>query len=67
VVLEVVHGDERLRWLSRVYFLAGGDAEETLVLGHQGFLDYFTATFIGEECVIDLEPNPYLPRASSAG
>jgi hypothetical protein len=36
--------------------------EETVILGHQGFLDYFTATFIGEECVLDLEPNSYLPR-----
>ncbi|MHB1038529.1 MAG: pepsin/retropepsin-like aspartic protease family protein [Pirellulales bacterium] len=62
VELELVHDEARLRWLARVYFLAGGADDETLVLGHQGFLDYFTATFIGEEFALDLEPNDYLPK-----
>ena len=66
VELELVHADARLRWLARVYFLAGDADEETLILGHQGFLDYFTATFIGEECALELEPNAYLPRGSEA-
>lgn len=56
-----MHSDGRLRWLARVYFLAGSADEETLILGREGFLDYFTATFIGEECVVDLVPNSYLP------
>ena len=61
VELELVQADEKLRWLARVYFLAGGTREET-VLGHQGFLDYFTATFRGDECALDLEPNSHMPR-----
>jgi hypothetical protein len=66
VELELVHSDGRLRWLARVYFLAGSADEETLILGREGFLDYFTATFIGEECVVDLVPNSYLPRILAA-
>ena len=50
VELELVHPKATLRWLARVYFVAGSADKETLILGHQGFLDYFTATFIGEEC-----------------
>jgi hypothetical protein len=34
--------------------------------GHEGCLEYFTATFFGEECVLDLEPNGYLPEFGSA-
>ena len=62
VELELVHPDGKLRWLARAYFLAGGADEETLILGHQGFLDFFTATFVGEHCALDLEPNSYLPN-----
>ena len=65
VDLELVHADESLRWLAHVYFLAGDADEETIILGHQGFLDYFTATFIGEECALELKPNSYLPRATN--
>jgi hypothetical protein len=68
VELELVHPTqkERLRWLARVYFIAAGDDEDTLILGHEGFLDYFTATFIGEECALDLAPNVYLPKIPCA-
>ena len=62
VELELVHADETLRWLTRVFFVAGDTEKETLILGHQGFLDYFTAMFIGEECVLDLKANAFLPR-----
>jgi hypothetical protein len=65
VELELVHADGRLRWLAHVYFLAGNMEEETIILGHQGFLDYFTATFMGEQCVLELEPNSYLPQLAS--
>jgi hypothetical protein len=54
IELELVHPTESLRWLARIYFFAGGDDTETLILGHQGFLDYFTATFKGEDCSLDL-------------
>ncbi|MGD0653297.1 MAG: aspartyl protease family protein [Thermoguttaceae bacterium] len=62
VKLELVHPDETLRWLARVYFAAGDADKETLILGHQGFLDYFTAIFMGEDCALDLQANAYLPR-----
>ncbi len=66
VELELVHADGALRWFARVYFLGGGAEEETLVLGHQGFLDYFTATFIGEDYALDLEPNSHLPQITGS-
>ncbi len=40
-----------------------GDTEKAAILGHEGFLDYFTATFDGENCVVALEPNGSIPRA----
>jgi len=38
--------------------------EETLILGHQGFLDYFTATFKGDEFALELEANSYLSEVA---
>ena len=60
--LELLHPDGSLRWLARVYFFEKGGDDETLILGHQGFLDFFTATFDGEKCDLDLVANAYLPR-----
>ena len=67
VQLELVHPDETLRWLARAFFVADGSDTETLILGHQGFLDYFNATFSGEDCALDLAANSYLPRISRVG
>jgi hypothetical protein len=67
VQLELVHPAKTLRWLARAFFVADGGDGETLILGHQGFLDYFNATFSGEDCALDLEANSYLPRINSAG
>jgi len=67
VQLELVHPDETLRWLARVYFVADGGDRETLILGHQGFLDYFTATFSGDDCALDLKANSYVPRVAQLG
>jgi len=61
IEMELVHPNATLRWLARVYFVEGSADKETLILGHQGFLDYFTAIFKGEECALDLEANSYLP------
>jgi predicted aspartyl protease len=66
VDLELVQADGNLRWLARVYFVADEASQETLILGHEGFLDYFTASFDGEQCALDLKPNSYLPRAGEA-
>ncbi len=66
VELELVHPQGGPRWLGQVYFAAKGASDETLVLGHQGFLDYFTATFSGEDCSLILDANGYLPPAVRA-
>lgn len=63
VELELPHADGNLRWSARVFFVADDTSQETLILGHQGFLDYFTALFDGEQCLLDLQPNPHLPSA----
>jgi len=62
VELEFSQDVETLRWRARVQFFGFADAQpETLVVGHQGFLDYFTAVFDGEQAVLDLQPNPEIP------
>lgn len=63
VDIELVHPNARLRWAARVSFVSDEANEETLILGHQGFLEYFTAEFVGDECVLDLQPNSYLPAS----
>jgi hypothetical protein len=62
VQLEIIHPSKTLQWLARVFFIAADGNGETIVLGHQGFLDYFEATFNGEDCTLNLEANDYLPR-----
>ncbi len=66
VELELARADGRLRSLAHVYFPAAGMDKETIILGQQGFLDYFTATFMGEKRILDLEPSSYLPRLADA-
>jgi len=67
VVLELSQDDTDIRWLARVHFADFPDGNETAVIvGHEGFLDYFTATFIGAECVLDLQPNDDIPRIRSS-
>ena len=62
VELELIHSDATLRWLAHVYFRVGKEDEEGALLGQEGFLEYFTAAFCGDESVLDLEPNRYLPQ-----
>ena len=62
VLLELFNAEQdAIRWRARLYFADFAD-EKAVVLGHEGFLDHFTATFIGEECMLDLEPNANMPR-----
>jgi hypothetical protein len=64
VVLEVWQHAVVIRWRTRLYFADfPGDTERAVILGHEGFLDYFTATFDGEDCVLALEPNHSIPIA----
>lgn len=65
VQLELTDGTESLRWMSRVGFVEYHPAErEMLILGHSGFLEYFTAIFDGEALTMELEPNSRLPVLS---
>lgn len=56
-----------LRWQARVQFFDFPDSEpETLIVGHQGFLDFFTAVFDGGNMTLDLEPNDDLPHVGES-
>jgi hypothetical protein len=61
VILELEQDDDKVRWRARIYF-ADVPHEKAVILGHEGFLDYFTATFRGEDCVLDLQPGDSIPR-----
>lgn len=63
VRLELTDGDHSIQWTSSVGFVEYGQTErETLILGHSGFLDYFTAIFDGEAKTMELLPNSRLPE-----
>jgi predicted aspartyl protease len=63
VELELRENDASIRWKARVHFFDLADSEpETIVVGHQGFLDFFTAVFDGEQLTLDLEPNQEMPQ-----
>jgi len=62
VVLELSQHGLVIRWRTRFYFADfPDDAEKAVILGHEGFLDYFTATFDGEGCFVELQPNDLIP------
>ena len=62
VLLEVVDETETaIRWRARAYFAEQESSNDVVVLGHEGFLDHFTATFDGAECELRLEPTGDLP------
>ena len=63
VELELEEESERVRWSARVLFHDFLNPEdETLILGHAGFLDYFSALFDGEQGQLSLDPNSTLPQ-----
>ena len=60
--LQIETEDDRRKWSTPICFFEFDDPEEeAVVLGHSGFLEYFTATFDGKACVLSLEPNNELP------
>ena len=62
VEVELSDGDTTLRWTMRAFFHAASEEEvPVLILGHAGFLEFFTTTFIGDECILELVENEYLP------
>lgn len=49
-------------WKTTVGFVDFGTAtDEVIILGHGGYLDFFTAVFDGESAVFELIPNALLP------
>lgn len=59
--LEIESGDEPLRWQAPVcFFDFDSPDQETAVLGHEGFLEFFTAIFDGKACELTLEANDEL-------
>ena len=64
-VLSLESGDESMGWNTPVCFFEFPTAnEETVILGHAGFLDYFTATFDGKLGIVTLIPNDDFPLSN---
>lgn len=64
-VLGIEADEESLRWRTPVFFHDFvAQEEETVVLGHAGFLDYFTATFDGKQGILTLIPNDEIPTVT---
>jgi predicted aspartyl protease len=62
VTLKLDADGESIVWRTQVCFFDFPSAdEETVILGHAGFLDYLTATFDGQAGILTLIPNSDLP------
>lgn len=59
IELELRVDGEVCRWISPVWFSESDDFPA--LLGRKGFLEYFTATFDGQNHVLTLEPNNTFP------
>lgn len=59
--LQLNDGQTQIEWTARVQFFDFPDQADTVLLGHAGFLDYFTATFTGADGQLTLVPNADLP------
>ena len=60
--LKLEANGEAHAWNTEVcFFNFDSPEDETVVLGHAGFLDYFTATFDGKSGTLTLIPNDELP------
>lgn len=64
VTIRLERDGEVVQWTESVCFfdMAGELSDQVAVLGHAGFLDYFTATFDGKEGVLMLVSNDLLPE-----
>jgi hypothetical protein len=61
-ILHLSRDGESLRWKAPVcFFEFPQDDEESVLLGHAGFLEYFTATFDGKLCILTLIANHEMP------
>jgi hypothetical protein len=62
VQLALTQGEWQYHWSVTVSFLEFERLEdETPLLGHAGFLEFFTVTFNGERREVELTPNKKLP------
>jgi hypothetical protein len=60
--LQLEQGNEVLRWRAMLHFHEFLNADdETVILGHASFLDYFTATFDAQQGELTLTANDDLP------
>lgn len=59
--IEVGDGEESVAWKEIVGFVDLGADKDLIVLGHGGFLSYFTANFDGEREELELVQNSLLP------
>jgi len=65
IEVELSDGETTLKWPLLAYFHeTADDGDDTLILGHTGFLEFFITTFIGEDFALELSPNDYLPTLS---
>ena len=65
VPLQVSDGEDDITWNARVLFFDTASSQvEVVVLGHQGFLSFFTAIFDAEAGTLELSPNDALPAVS---
>jgi hypothetical protein len=63
VTLEIAEGGEKVRWETRVQFFDFDTPDsETLIMGHAGMLDYFSAEFDGWNAELTLKANDDLPH-----
>lgn len=62
VELRIESVQEFVAWKTTVGFVDFGSvSDEVIILGHGGCLDFFTATFDGENAKLELVPNAFLP------
>jgi hypothetical protein len=60
--LRLESGKEQVEWKTSIcFFDFASPEEECVILGHAGFLDYFTVTFDGKRGILSLLPNDDLP------
>jgi len=62
VVLALTAEGQSCQWTATAQFFDFATTEEEMIiLGHTGFLEYFTATFDGKFGALTLVPNDELP------
>lgn len=62
--LQLIDDVQSISWKADLNFFDFGPSteDETVILGHVGFLEYFTATFDGQDAVLTLVQNDNLPE-----